>query len=247
MHGKMSTGMKAIVVVIPGGSEVCGRHDRHRKSKRRGGTPMDDKALRQLKERLDKLNREVHSLTKKEQETRRRLDDELDLSRKAKAERAVLLDRLIGATVEAAEKLHRQVDGIDQQIKSSERLSESLDRLLQATKAEYEAVLVERNKINQVVGQEETARAFSLWQVTMEQNFQAATAAMAAARLTLGKLTTEAASGSERFGGQASTWSAGKFDEWEHREHNAESLAGFRPALPWFRNIIVHISPMTRA
>lgn len=209
---------------------------------------MEDRQLQLSKGKLDKLNREVSALAKKEQETRRRLDDERDSLNKITTQRTALVDRLTNAAPgdQAPAKLHSEIEAFDQKIKVSQRLIESFERLLAATKTELEAIVAERNQINTIVGQEESARAFQSWQADMQANFAEAHAAMEQARLALAKCTIESAKAGEKFGGVAQSWAAAEFDKFEHVEHNAETLGGFKQAMPWFRNVNVVIWPMVR-
>lgn len=206
---------------------------------------MDDKALEVSRKKLSALDKQLSDLAIKQRTTEARLAGEHELIRKAAAQRAGLVAQLIDAAPEQASKVHKQIDGLDAQIKSSERLAESLQHLLKSIAGETADTTSQRDKLNQLVASENNTRAFAQWQSEMEQNFAAATAAMAAAREALGRLTTEAARGTERFAGAASGWSASRFDQWEHQQANP-NLAGFRQSLPWFRSIVVHVSPMSR-
>lgn len=207
---------------------------------------MDDKVLRENQKKLAALDRQLSDLAIKQRTTEGRLAQEHELVRRAVSQRAAVVGGLIDADEEAAKKLHRQLDSLDQQIKSSERMAESLQNLLRGIAAETADTTSQRDKLNQVVASENTSREFALWQADMTGNFAAAREAMAAARIALGKLTTTAARGVERFQGAASGWAAGEFDRFEHVEANPDSLGGFKPALPLFRSIVVHVSPMER-
>ena len=207
---------------------------------------MDDKVLKTQKEKLVGLDKKLSDLAAKLRSTESRLDQEHQIVRQAASQRAVLVGNLVGASVEESRRLHEKIDGLDQQIRGAERMSESYQRLLETVKAETVEVTAARDKLNAVVGAETNARDFAAWQIAMQENFKAAHAAMAAAREALAKCTTEAARAGERFGGVAQSWAAAAFDSFEHSEHNADTLLNFRQATPWFRNTSVVIWPMTR-
>lgn len=207
---------------------------------------MDDTQLAVGRKKLAALDKQLSDLAIKQRTTESRLAGEHELIRKSAAERATVVARLVDADEQAAAKLHKQLDGLDQQIKSSERQAEAYQHALKAIASETATITADRNKLNEAVGVEINQRDFRTWQSTMTANFAAAREAMAAARIALGKLTVEAAKGTERFKGLASTWAAGEFDQFERVEANPDSLGGFKLATPWYRNVLIHIAPMER-
>ena len=205
---------------------------------------MDDKVLASQKKKLEALTREISSLTLKERTTRAKLDDEHSIIAKAKAERAVLVDRLIGASAETAAQTHTKIDGLDRTITASARLAESYERLLTATNTELAAVMAEQNRVNVIVGQEETARAFTQWQVELQQARADAEQAFADARLKLAALDALCARGGERFHGSAANIAAATFEDLLIRQANLESN-GWKLSVPVYRaDAIIHIRPL---
>lgn len=207
---------------------------------------MEDKMLKTQKEKLAGLDRQLSDLAVKQRRVEKQLADEHDAIRAGAAQRVSVVALLVDADPEMAKKLHKQLDSLDSQIKGSERMAESFQALLRSIASETATVTVDRNRLNETVGVEVNQREFALWATTMQENFAAAHAAMAAARIALAKCTVEAAKGAERFKGAAMTWAAGEFDQFERVEANPDSLGGFRMAKPWYRNTVVHIHPMVR-
>lgn len=208
---------------------------------------MEDKVLEVNRKKLSSLDKQLADLAVKQRRVEKQLADEHDRIRQCASQRTALVAQLVDAAPEQASKVHKQLDSIDATITGSERMAESFQALLRSIAAETATLTSERNRLNEIVGAEVNQREFALWTVTMTENFKAARAAMAAARIALARCTVEAAKGAERFKGAASTWAAGEFDAFERVEANPDTLGGFKLATPWYRNTVVHIHPMVRA
>lgn len=207
---------------------------------------MDDKALEVSRKKLAALDKQLADLAVKQRATESRLDGEHQIIRKAAAERMGVVAQLVDADSPTAAKLHKQLDGLDQQIKSSERLAESYQHALKDIASQTATVTVEHDRVNQIVGAENNARAFALWTANMVEQFKTVHEAMATARLTLGRLCIEAAHGCEQFRGAAANWAANEFDQFERLEANPDTLLSFKMATPWYRNVRITINPMEK-
>lgn len=190
---------------------------------------MDDRQLKDATARLRKIEGQIGDLTAKQRAAEVKLKTQVETASKLARQRGELISEL--ATVndeEQAKAIHKKLDLLDPQVTKATRLIESHERALKDIASETATLTNDRNKLNELVAAENNARAFAQWQADMQANFEAARAAMATARITLGKLTTEAAAGVERFKGAASNWAGSRFEEFEHREANPDTLLGLR-------------------
>lgn len=201
---------------------------------------MEDKELKQAKERLGKLDKQLSDLAIKQRSTEAKLAQEHELVRKAAAQRAGVVGLLVDADEEASKKLHKQLDSLDAQIKGAERMAESYQQLLRTISSETTAVTVERDLLNSAVASENTSRAFQQWTVELQQARADAERAFADARLRLSALDSLCARGIERFHG-AGNVAAATFEDLLIRQANLESN-GWKLSTPVFRaDAIVHV------
>lgn len=201
---------------------------------------MDDKMLKTQKDKLAGLEKQLSDLAVKQRRVEKQLADEHDAVRKCAAQRTALVAQLVDAAPEQASKVHKQLDSIDATITGSERMAESLQQLLRSIAGETAEVTGQRDRLNQLVGQEQSSRAFQQWTVELQQARADAERAFADARLKLSALDSLCARGIEQFPG-AGNVAAATFEDLLIRQANLE-MNGWRVSTPAFRvDSVVHI------
>lgn len=198
------------------------------------------------KEQLAKVEKQISEYTVKLRVTEQRLRAEHEGLRSLVSQRAQMLARLADANTEDAQKINKNLDELDSQIRGTERRAESLQALVKTINSAMAELGNEHEKLSEVIAAEVNAEEFEAWKVQVAQARQDAEAAFADARIKLAALDTLCARGGARFGGPAYNVAAATFEDLLTRQANLEQN-GWKLSVPVYRaDAIVHIRPLIR-
>jgi hypothetical protein len=205
---------------------------------------MDD-AVRHARERERKIAGEMPVWARQKGATEAKLNQEHVAIRRAAGEREALLGRLVTTDADSAKRLHKQIDDLDDKIKTGERVAEALQRELRRIAETVELLSVESAECQRVIQQQEREQAFAVWVAQLKQRLRTTEEALAASRSGLGELNLLAERGSREFGGRAIDFMEPILNEFFTNQANSESR-GWRPAIPAYRPMSIMVHPQVR-
>lgn len=194
--------------------------------------------------RLKSIEDEKAGLTRRKSAVEGKLSQEYAAIRKSEGEREALVWRLASPGEDAA-KLNRQIDVLDEKIKTGERLAEALQRELQLATEQIEMLNVEASECQRIISHEEMEKGFIAWREECNQRLKSTDEALTASRAGLGNLNLLAERGSREFGERAVRFLESTLDEFFVKHANCESK-GWRYATPAYRPMSVMVHSMIR-
>jgi hypothetical protein len=167
---------------------------------------------------LDRQCRETESALSRERATHGNLT----------AKRSKFLEELPGADNATEGYLHREIDGLESQLRISSRVAEGLSNSLARLTGERTRLHAEFVEVQEIAAQEKRAQAFTVFSTQIGLDRHAAAAALDAARSALFALNHTAVQGIKECGEQGRSLVGSVLEEFLHQQHNPEALLGWR-------------------
>jgi hypothetical protein len=206
---------------------------------------MDTMTATTAVERAASLRSKLESLHEKRRETDSALAREHALQSDLTAKRGKLTEELNGADEATEAFLHNEIDGLDESLRFSSRLSEGLSNALPRIVSEITALGEEFAEVQRQIGLASRAKALEDFQKKLKEASDSAENHLAQTRESLALLNRIAANGVEQFGFQGQRTCEEIFASFFDKQSNL-GRDGWNLATPSYTNLQFLIRPMKR-
>jgi chromosome segregation ATPase len=197
-------------------------------------------------ERAVELQRQIVVLKATREQNERGLAGERPALRSATEKRAALVSELTEADAAAQAWASNEIDRLDAEIRTFDRRIESYTGAIARIDGHIARLAAELTEANEIVKQEERARAFSALQTQIRKDRRAAEDALDAARNALFVLNRTAVQGIAECGEAGRSIVTSALEEFQHQQHNPEVLLGWHRRFELWGDLRFTIQPMVK-
>lgn len=187
---------------------------------------MDTMTVTAATKQRDALQKKLTELNQRCRETDSALARERGTHSDLTAKRTKLIEELVGA--DDATSAHREIDKLENALRSSARVIEGLSNSLSRLNGEKSAAASEFALAQEICEQERRALLFNELQAQIWARRRAAEDAAAALRVALFELNRTAVEGVKNCGQQAQGLAEFVISEFRHQQHNPDTLLGWQ-------------------
>jgi hypothetical protein len=194
----------------------------------------------------DVIQRKLTALDQQHRETESALTRERTTHGNLTAKRAKLLEELPGADDATAGYLHREIDSLESELRSSSRLVEGLSASLSRLTGERAKLHAEFREAQDIAEQERRVQAFTEFATQVEVDRRAAEGAFDALRSALFALNHTLVLGVRDHGEAGRSFSTSILDKFASQQHNPEQFGWKSHGFELAGNMQFTIRPMVK-
>lgn len=195
------------------------------------------------KEQLAKVEKQIGEYHAKRKSTEGRLSGEHESLRVLGSQRALVLAKLCDAGAEDAQKINRNLDEIESQMRSTERRAASLQHQLATIDQAVAELGKEQAALGLQIAQVENAKAFASEREALESGFADLGSMLVIVREKMADVNEKAAKFTQRHVGPAVNIVAPLFDTFLSDQANQEKY-GFRYVFGYRQDFRIILNPM---